>query len=125
MKRVWLHSTLTLSALLSINCGPYHYATCTVSARVDPTDAQADHGAAMPADKVRFSVVALPKGNCPLLVGHVGSWSTSDPANTAISNEPPTQGVATCLSATPSPARITNDGRVLGHSIAGATLTCI
>jgi hypothetical protein len=51
-------------------------------------------------------------------------WSTSDPVNTSISNQAPTQGLATCLNATTAPVTISNSSTVLGKPYPSVTLTC-
>jgi hypothetical protein len=112
-----------LCAGLLVSCGSYSY-NCTVEATVTPADARADHNALPPGNQVRFSVSATTKGNCPLVIDQIGTWSTSDPDNTTISNDTLTNGLATCVKSTSTPATISNDGRVLGHAIATATLTC-
>jgi len=97
-----------------------------VNAAVIPSNAMADHTAAAPGDQVQFSLVVQPEpggGVCPQFVT-AGAWTTSDPVNTAISNQPATQGLATCLNATPSPATITYTGTIFGVRFKPATLTC-
>ena len=112
-------SAVALFVASLVSCGTYNN-TCAVHAAVLPTDVQAAHNEAPPGNQIQFAVSATSTGKCPLLVGHIGSWSTSDPENTTISN----QGLATCVGATPTPATITNDGRVLGYGITSADLTC-
>ena len=97
---------------------------CAITAAVTPTHATADHSAAAPANQAQFSTESAASPNCPLVADKVGSWSTSDPVNTTISNQAPTQGLATCLNATPNPVRIDNSGNVRGHAMRPATLTC-
>ena len=113
-----------LLAVACVSCGTYDN-TCIVHATVLPLEAQASHRALPPGNQVQFSVHATTTGSCGLVVGHVGSWSTSDPDNTNISNQSPTEGLATCLNATSTPATISNSGTVLGRPIASAKLTCI
>lgn len=96
-----------------------------VIAEVTPPSAVADHAAAPPGNEVQFSTTVL-KGNgepCPQIVT-AGVWTTSDPVNTSISNQAPTQGLATCLNITPSPATINYTGTIYGQPYAPATLTC-
>jgi hypothetical protein len=50
----------------------------------------------------------------------LGTWSTSAPGNTSIDST----GLAKCLSATTTPAIISNSGTVRGKKFASATLTC-
>jgi len=90
-----------------------------------PPNATADHTAAAPGDQVQFSTTATVTGPgvCPQFVTG-GVWTTSDAVNTAISNQPATQGLATCLNATPSPATITYTGTIFGVRFKPATLTC-
>jgi|SRR5215831_2427998 len=116
---ILLVSMVVLVAASLVSCGSYNN-TCQVHAAVLPTDARADHMEPPQGNQVQFAVSATSTGKCPLLVGHIGSWSTSDPENTMIGN----QGLATCVGATPNPAKITNDGRVLGYGITSADLTC-
>lgn len=62
---------------------------------------------------------------CPLPPDFIGVWSTSDPVNTSISNQSPTQGLATCLDATTAPVTISNSSTVRGiKSYPSVTLTC-
>ena len=123
MQTLLFELVLAIALVLLPSCGSNH-TTCTFTPGIAPSNGQADHAASPPKNQVQFSVVAPSTGDCPLIVGQVGSWSTSDPVNTTISNESPTEGLATCLNATPSPVTIANDGQVLGHSIASANLTC-
>jgi hypothetical protein len=123
MKRtLWLLGP-TLCCAFIASCGGYGN-TCTVTAAVTPTPAMAHHSAIAPGNQVQFSIKSTVTGNCPLVADQAGSWSTSDTVNTTISNQAPTQGLATCLNATSSPVTITQSGTVHGHSITPATLTC-
>ena len=98
--------------------------SCVVNASVTPSSAMADHTAPAPGDQVLFTtVVQQVSGACPQVVT-AGSWTTSDPVNTAISNQSPSQGMATCLNATSSPATISYTGTAEGHSYTPAMLTC-
>jgi len=110
-------------AVALVSCGTYN-STCTVQATVVPSEGRAYHSARPPGNQLQFSIHTATSGSCPLVVGHPGSWSTSDPDNTNISNQAPTEGLATCVHATSSPATIINNGTVLGRPIASATLTC-
>jgi len=122
MKRIlWLFGSVALLVLPS--CGGYGN-TCTVTAAVTPSNTSADHSATAPGNQVQFSIKSTVTGNCPLVADQAGVWSTSDSVNTTISNQPPTQGLATCLNATPSPVTITESGTVRGHTITPATLAC-
>ena len=127
MGRTLRLSAVTLSCVLLGSCGVsggINPNTCTITAVVTPSSATADHSMLPPGNRVQFSTTSTVKGNCPLIPDQIGSWSTSDPANTTISNQAPTQGLATCLSATTSPATISNSGTVRGHTFTPATLTC-
>lgn len=112
-----------LLAVALVSCGTYNSA-CTVQATVVPSEGRAYHSARPPGNQLQFSIHTATTGSCPLVVGHPGAWSSSDPDNINISNQAPTEGLATCVHATPSPATITNSGTVLGRPIASATLTC-
>jgi hypothetical protein len=112
-----------LPCVFLASCGGYSN-SCTITAAVTPATATADHTASVPGDHAQFSVSSSVSGNCPLVADKIGIWSTSDPANTTISNSAPNQGLAICINATSSPATITNDGNVRGHTITPATLAC-
>ena len=105
----WLLSLL-LSCTLMVACGKS--SDCTIKTAIIPSNATADHSAAVPGNQAQFSLSSTVKGNCPLTPDFVGVWSTSDPVNTTISNQDPTQGLATCLNATPAPATISNSSTV-------------
>jgi len=98
---------------------------CPITASVVPSTAMANHTAAPPGNQVQFSTSFKVNGPgiCPLIVT-AGSWTTSDPVNTSISNQPATQGLATCLNATPTPATIGYTGEISGQPFTPATLTC-
>src|ERR1700722_1595952 len=118
----WLSSLLLLCASL-VACG-VSSDRCSVTTSIAPVNATADHNAAAPGNEVQFSLSSTVKGNCPLIPNFVGVWSTSDSVNTTISNQASTQGLATCLSATPTPATISNSGTVTGKSYPSVTLIC-
>jgi hypothetical protein len=101
---------LLLSCTRMVACG--NSSDCTIKTSIIPSNATADHSAAVPGDQAKFSLSSTVKGNCPLTPDFVGVWSTSDPVNTTISNQDPTQGLATCLNATPTPATIRNSSTV-------------
>lgn len=126
-RMLWL-SAVTLSCVLLGSCGAFSGGinpnTCTVTAAVIPPSATADHGLLPPGNQAQFTTTSTVTGNCPLIPDQLGSWSTSDPANTTISNQAPTQGLAICLNATPNPAAISYSGTVRGHTFTAATLTC-
>ena len=94
--------------------------SCFITAIVTPLRAISDHNAPPPDDQVQFATVSSVSGNCPLTPDTVGTWSTSAPGNTSISDT----GLATCLSATTTPATISNSGAVRGRKFISATLTC-
>jgi len=101
-------------------CGGSSTNNCLITANVVPASAISDHNAAPPGNQVQFSTSSTVSGNCPLIADTLGSWSTSDPGNTSISGA----GLATCLSATTTPATISNSGTVRGIRFTSATLTC-
>jgi len=100
-------------------CG-FSRATCTINTAILPLNATADHNAAAPGNEVQFSLSSAVEGNCPMIPDILGQWSTSDPANTTISN----QGLATCLGATAEPVTISNSGMVRAHRYPTAALMC-
>ena len=101
-------------------CGGAPQNNCNITAFVTPLSAISDHLAAPPDNKVQFATVSSVSGNCPLTPDTVGTWSTSAPGNTSIDST----GLATCLSATTTPATISNSGTVRGRKFISATLTC-
>jgi len=115
---------ITLSCVLLNSCATSTNNRCVVVATITPPVASSDHTAAPPANQVQFSLSSKVQGNCPLTADKLGNWSTSDPANTAISSQPNSYGVATCINATSTPATITNDGNIRGYSFTPSTLTC-
>jgi hypothetical protein len=120
--RRWPLPLLLLCALIAA-CGTSSD-TCTINTTINPPNATADHSAAVPGNQVQFSLASTVKGNCPLIADRAGVWSTSDQVNTTISNQAPTQGLATCLNATSTPAMISNSSTVRGHPFPSATLVC-
>jgi hypothetical protein len=123
MKRAFWLIGVVLFWLFLAGCGGYGN-TCSVTAAITPSNSSADHGATAPGNQVQFSIKSTVTGNCPLVPDQGGVWSTSDSLNTTISNQAPTQGLATCLNATSSPVTITESGTVRGHTIAPASLAC-
>jgi len=119
----WLLALVFLCASMAA-CGGISSDRCVVTNAIAPVNATADHNATAPGNEVQFSLSSTVKGNCPLIPDFVGVWSTSDPVNTTISNQASTQGLATCLSATPTPATISNSGTVTGKSYPSVTLVC-
>jgi hypothetical protein len=97
---------------------------CTITTTITPLNATADHNADSPGNQVQFSLASSVKGNCPLIPDIAGEWSTSDPENTTISNDPANAGLAVCLHETPTPATITYSGRIRGRTFPSATLDC-
>ena len=105
-------------------CGGISNDACVITTSITPPNAAADHNATVPGNEVQFSLSSAVRGNCPLTPDFIGVWSTSDPVNTAISNQAPTEGLATCLNATPAPATISNSSAVRGHTYLPVTLMC-
>lgn len=97
---------------------------CTINTAIVPANATADHSAATPGDQVQFSLSSSVKGNCPLLPDKLGSWSTSDPVNTTITNQTAAQAIVKCLNPTATSATITNSGSIRGRPFPAATLVC-
>jgi hypothetical protein len=122
-KGPWLFS-MVLGCASMAACGGTSSDTCMITAGITPTNATADHNAAVPGNEVQFSLSSTVQGNCPLVPDFMGVWSTSDPVSTAISNQAPTQGLATCLNATSTPATISNSSTVRGHAFPAVTLMC-
>jgi len=121
MKRTLFLSGVLLSCLFLTSCGGYR---CEITAAVTPATSTADHNASAPGNQMQFSIKSAVTGDCPLVRDKIGSWSTSDTVNTTISNQAPTEGLATCVNATSNPVMITNNGDFRGHAITPATLTC-
>jgi len=119
----WLLALVFLCASMAA-CGGISSDKCVVTTAIAPVNATADHNASASGNEVQFSLSSTVKGNCPLIPDSVGVWSTSDPVNTSISNQASTQGLATCLNATPTPATISNSGTVTGHAYPSVTLAC-
>jgi len=97
---------------------------CVVTTAIAPMNATADHNAVAPGNEVQFSLSSTVKGNCPLIPDSIGVWSTADPVNTTISNQASTQGLATCLNATSTPATISNSGTITGKGYPSVILVC-
>lgn len=95
-------------------------AECTIHTAILPEKATADHAAKAPENEVKFSLSSTVEGNCPMIPDRKGEWSTSDPENAMIGS----QGVATCVNATPQPVTIRNSGMVRGRPYPSATLVC-
>jgi len=120
--RFWPLMLLLLCGLMA-TCGGASD-TCVITTAITPTSATADHSAAAPGNEVQFVLSSSVKGNCPMVPDRLGVWSTSDPVNTTISNQAPTQGLATCLNATSTPATISNSGTVRTKTYPTAALVC-
>ncbi len=113
-----------LLCLLSSACGTDDN-RCRITAAVAPATATADHALPAPANQVQFVAKYTATGLCPSSPDVTGTFSTSDPINTAVTNLDPATGVATCLNATPTPATISYSGRVRGTvPYTPATLSC-
>jgi hypothetical protein len=125
MRRIlWLFYAVLLCGLLP-GCGAVASNNpCVITASVMPASATADHSATPPGNQVQFVAQGSATGNCPLTPDRIGSWATSDPANTTISNQPPTAGLATCVHVAPIPASISYSGSIRGHAFTTATLNC-
>ena len=125
MKVAFQFFSVMLCCGLIAGCGgSVNNNTCMITAMVNPVSATASHTAASPGNQVQFSTSSSVVGNCPQLPDTLGSWSTSDPVNTSISNQAGSQGLATCVNATTTPATISNSSTVRGQKFASATLTC-
>jgi len=114
---------LLLSCGLLAACGTSSN-NCTINNVIIPLNAVANPSAAAPGNQAQFSLAVKEMGNCPLVADFGGVWSTSDPVNTSISNQAPTQGLAICLNATPTPVTITNTSRTGGIPFPSAILVC-
>jgi hypothetical protein len=122
-ERFRLLPLLLLCGLMAA-CGGISSDTCVITTAMTPPNATADHNATAPGNVVQFSLSSTVKGNCPLVADFVGVWSTSDPVNTTISNQAPTQGLATCLNATTAPATISNSSMVRAKAYPSSSLVC-
>jgi hypothetical protein len=119
MKTSVVFLAATLLSVACSGCGGTQNG-CTVTAIVTPLSAISDHNAAPPDNQVQFALVSSVSGNCPLIPDSLGTWSTSAPGNTSIDST----GLAKCLSATTTPAIISNSGTVRGKKFTSATLAC-
>lgn len=121
MKTSVLFLAVIFLSVFAIGCGGSTTRnSCFITAIVTPLSAISDHNAAPPDDQVQFATISSVSGNCPLIPDTLGTWSTSAPGNTSISDT----GLATCLGATTTPATISNSGTVRGRKFISATLTC-
>lgn len=124
MKTLVLFLAAVLVHVFSTGCAGSVSNSCIITANVTPASAIADHNLAAPANQVGFSASGDATGNCPLMPDMLGTWSTSDPGNTSISNQAATTALATCLGATTTPAAISYSGTIRGKRFTAATLTC-
>lgn len=115
----WLFYLSPVCALMMVSCGGSSD-KCTIDLAISPRTATADHSATPPGNQVQFALSANVKGNCPEIPDSLGTWSTSDPANTDITS----QGLATCLHQTSADVTISNSGTIRGRSFPSATLIC-
>lgn len=123
--RCLLGRTLQVSCIfLATLCAGAANDSCSITTVITPLSASADHSAPAPGNQVRFVLASSVKGNCPMIPDSRGTWTTSDPENTTISNDPNTAGLAVCLHATPNPVTIGNSSRVRGQAYPSATLVC-
>ena len=121
MKLFYSALNLVFCGLLISGCGGSAQNSCTITAKVAPASAIADHTLAPPGNQVQFAAQSGAVGNCPLAPDILGTWSTSDTTNTSINQ----QGLATCINATTMPATISNSGLVRStKAFTPATLTC-
>ena len=125
MKTSGLFLAVVFLGVCCIGCGGAVSNNCIIMANVTPASAIADHHLTSPANQVQFSTIGNATGDCPMQPDMVGTWSTSDPGNTSISNQAGSVGLATCLGATTTPATIRNSGTIRGKAITSATLTCL
>lgn len=113
MKRHVLIAFVSLSAIMILSCGDGNI--CIAVITTSPLTATVDSAAMPPANSATFFATnALQGANCPLTpvaIGNVNAtWSSSDTTHVSIVSQKTqigTNGVATCLSPTPSPATIT------------------
>jgi len=120
MKTLLLFLAAIFLSAACAGCGGTPQNSCNITAIVTPSSAISDHLAAPPNNQVQFATVSNVSGNCPLIADTLGTWSTTDPGNTSIDSN----GLATCLGATTTPAAISNSGTVRGRKFVSATLTC-
>jgi hypothetical protein len=114
MKQAVLLLLLQFSSVVASSCGGSSTNGCTATAIVVPSNAQADHSLLAPGNQVQFSTQFTGVPGCAYAqFTTIGSWSTSDPVDISISNQPSSGGlVATCLNATASPAIVSYSGTV-------------
>jgi hypothetical protein len=127
MKRIVLLLLLLSLPVVTFSCGGSSTNGCTAAtAIIVPSNAQADHSLVAPGNQVQFSTKFTGVPGCAYAqFATIGSWSTSDPVDIGISNQPSSGGlVATCLNATASPAIVSYSGTVSGYAFTPANLTC-
>lgn len=90
---------------------------CTPQPTLEPAVATV-----VPGNSITFVISARFTGTCPSdsLSPTGGSWTTSDPLNTAVSS----RGVVTCLHVTPQPVTIRYSGTSGGEPFSYAKLEC-
>ena len=106
---------LGMASLLMACSGNASFNGCTTSIQIDPSPASTDHTFTPPGNQVTFTATYVRAGDkCPLVATVIGdvdaTWTTSDTVNTTIVNQKTsvgTNGLATCVNATPTPAVIT------------------
>jgi hypothetical protein len=115
IRRTVAVACLLSAALFLLSCsGNASFNGCTTSIQIDPNPASADHSLAPPGNQVTFTATYVREGDrCPLVATVIGdvdaTWTTSDGVNTSILNQKTsvgTNGLATCVHATPTPATI-------------------
>lgn len=76
---------------------------------IQPPNATADHNAASPGNTTHFVAAAVIPGACPITAVMLQpDWTSSDTTNVTISSaKDSTNGTATCLNATATPATVT------------------
>jgi len=125
--RTLLFITIPSSALILSRCGYGNSNTCSIKTSISPTTATADHAATPPGNQAQFMLSDSVSGNCPLIGDSLGTWSTSDPADTTLNTitaQPGANVTATCVHAAPAPVTISNSGTIRGKLFPSATLTC-
>jgi hypothetical protein len=124
---------LMIAVCLLASCGGNATSNgCTQSIGIDPVPATADHSAAPPGNQVTFTATLVNTGDrCPFIPTVIGdvdaSWTTSDTANTTIVNQKTTigtNGLATCLGATPAATPATITASTTGGLKSSTTLLC-
>jgi type IV secretory pathway protease TraF len=128
LSRVIVALTVLLVFASAVSCGDG--TICIAIMTATPVTSTASSSAPPPGNTVTFFATSGFHGtNCPLIpqiIGNVdATWTTSDTTNVSIVNQKTqigTNGVATCLASTPTPAIITATSPEGKKST--ATLTC-